>query len=169
MDLGDAKAELDDGLIYMMAGGTELHARIAANVMFYLGPRLRGSSCRPYGSDLATRTGERSIRFPDVSVYCGDPANSGDNRRQLVGDPQIVFEVLSPSTAAHDQKTKLEEYRSLPGIREIVMIDPEREAIRLVGRTPTGGWTDEWLPASDDLALASIGITIPRAEIFASD
>ncbi len=74
MDLGDAKAELVDGMIFMMAGGSARHAVIPANLIIALGNRLRGSGCRPYGSDLAMRTGEASIRFLDVSVYCNDQA-----------------------------------------------------------------------------------------------
>ena len=38
MDLGEAKAELEDGLIYMMAGGSETHARVAANIIGFLLP-----------------------------------------------------------------------------------------------------------------------------------
>ena len=52
MDFGGAKAELVDGVIHMMAGGSEPHARIAANIIAALLPKLRGSGCRPYGSNL---------------------------------------------------------------------------------------------------------------------
>lgn len=169
MDFHGAKAELDDGLIYMMAGGSEAHSRIAANVLIFLGPKLRGSGCRPYGSDFATRTGGQTIRLPDVSVYCGDPAKPENGRKQLLGDPQVVVEVLSPSKSSFDQKVKLEEYRGLPGIREVLLVDPERERVRLVRRTGPDGWTDRWLDAGSDVELSSLGLTIPHAEIFARD
>lgn len=168
MDFGGAKAELEDGIIFMMAGGSEQHARIAANLVIFLGTALRGSGCRPYGSDLAARTEERSVRFPDVSVYCNDPAAPQNERKRLLGDPQVVFEVLSPSTAAHDQKTKLSEYRELAGIREIVFIDPGDETIRLVARRGDI-WTDFRLAADADLPLASLDLLVPRSEIFARD
>jgi Uma2 family endonuclease len=169
MDFGDAKAELEDGLIYMMAGGGEAHARIAANLIMAIGPRLRGTGCRPYGSDFAARTAERSVRFPDVSIYCNNPADPANAKKKLLGDPQVVFEVLSPSTSRHDQKTKLGEYRELAGIREIAFIDPDSERIRLVRRTGETGWADDWLQPGEDLHLPSLGLTIPHAEIFASD
>lgn len=169
MDFGDAKAELEDGLIYMMAGGGEAHARIAANVILALGARLRGTGCRPYGSDMAARTGDRSIRFPDVSVYCNNPAAPGNERKQLLGDPQVVVEVLSPSTSSHDQVTKLAEYRALPGVREILFVDPERQRVRLVQRTGEESWSDAWLPAGAAVALPSLRIELPPDEIFARD
>ena len=45
MDFGDAKAELEDGLIYMMAGGSARHALIAGNIFVSLRNRPRGSGC----------------------------------------------------------------------------------------------------------------------------
>jgi hypothetical protein len=50
IDFGpDLKAELDDGVIRMIAGGTRAHARVQANLTITLGNALSGSSCRPYG------------------------------------------------------------------------------------------------------------------------
>jgi Uma2 family endonuclease len=168
MEFHGAKAELDDGLIFMMAGGSEKHAAIAANILVCLGTRLRGSGCRPYGSDLATRTGEQSIRFPDISIYCS-PLSPEDRNKKLIGDPKVVFEVLSPSTSTLDQKTKLEEYRALAGVDAIVFIEPTTERIRLVARTGPEGWTDNWLVHGSDFHLACLNITIPHEEIFARD
>ena len=169
MDFGGARAELEDGVILMMAGGNEAHARIAANVIAFLMPKLRGTGCRPYGSDFATRTEERTVRLPDVSVYCNDPAAPGNATKQLLGDPQIVFEVLSRSTASHDQLVKLAEYRELAGLREIVFVDPQSERVRLLARAATGDWSDEWLEQGTDLFLPSLDLAIPHGELFARD
>lgn len=50
MDFGpDKKAELDHGVVRMMAGGTAAHARVQANVLALLRAALRGTGCRPYG------------------------------------------------------------------------------------------------------------------------
>lgn len=169
MDFHGARAELDDGLIYMMAGGSEAHSRIAANIIAYLRPKLRGSGCRPYGSDLATRTGDQTIRLPDVSIYCNDSTALENHRKQLLGDPQVVVEVLSPSTSSLDQKVKLEEYRGLAGVREIVLVDPDSERVRLVCRTAPNDWTDRWLDVGARVEIPSLNLTIPHAEIFARD
>lgn len=169
MDFGGAKAELEDGLIYMMAGGSEIHARIAANLLIALGARLRGSGCRPYGSDFAARTAEQTIRFPDVSVYCDNPASFENADKQLLGNPRVVFEVLSPSTSSHDQNVKLFEYLALPGLDELVFVDPRAERVRHIRRTGPEGWADDWLPADAELKLGSIGITLSSGDIFARD
>lgn len=169
MDFGGAKAELEDGVILMMAGANEAHARIVANIIMSIGPKLRGTGCRPYGSDFAARTEERTVRFPDVSVYCNDPGAPNNAAKQLLGDPQVVFEVLSRSTASHDQLVKLAEYRELAGIREIVFVDPRTERVRLIARTARGGGSDEWLDVGEDVMLGSLGVVLPAADLFARD
>ena len=166
MDLGDAKAELVDGNILMRAGGSPRHAAVAANLIAALGTRLRGSGCRPYGSDLAVRTGEASIRFSDVSVHCHDSDAPPPGDAQLLGDPRVVIEVLSPSTSSNDQITKLAEYRALPGVAEVVFVDHEDGRLRVIDCRRPDTHDAAWLPVGSDLTLTSLGIIIPSAEIF---
>jgi Uma2 family endonuclease len=166
MDFGDAKAELVDGMIYMMSGGSRRHAAIAANIIIALGGKLRGSGCRPYGSDLAAQTGPNSIRYPDVSVYCGEANNPTDPKAKLIGDPEVVFEVLSPSTASNDQLIKLAEYRALPGVKLVVFVDPDNERVRSVD--PADDGEGDWLPVGEHLELPSLGITLSHEDVFAA-
>jgi hypothetical protein len=63
MNLGDAKAELVDGMILMMAGGSPRHAAIAANLIAALLPRLR--SAFPMSASIAGMPGHRSIQTPN--------------------------------------------------------------------------------------------------------
>jgi Uma2 family endonuclease len=73
IDFGEKKAELDNGVIRMMAGGTVRHAQVQGNIFGWLRQQLRCTGCRPSGSEMATATATHhfSIRYPDVSVYCG--------------------------------------------------------------------------------------------------
>lgn len=166
MDFGDGKAELVDGIIFMMAGALGGHNVVQANLMIALGTRLRGSGCRPYGSDQAVRVRSGSIRYPDVSVYCNNPAERSHDREFLLGDPKVVIEILSDSTKDNDQRFKLPEYQELAGVDAILFVDPETDRIRLVARTGPKGWTDDWLPDGADVSLTCLGITLPHSQIF---
>jgi Uma2 family endonuclease len=74
IDFGpDIKAELDNGIIRVMTGGSRDHVRIQMNLYRYLGVALRGSGCRPYGSDIVIRTYDGSVRYPDLTIDCGSP------------------------------------------------------------------------------------------------
>ena len=169
MDFGDAKAELVEGLIFMMAGALNAHNRIQMNISAYLRQQLRGSGCRPYGPDQAVRTGPTHIRFPDVSVYCGDITDPERNRDALLGDPKVVVEILSESTRENDLRFKLPEYQALAGVDVIIYVDPEAEKVRLVARLEPESWSDRWLVAGEDLHLVCLNITLPHSEIFARD
>ena len=135
LDLGtDRRAELENGAIYMMTGGSNRHAMVQANLGGFLRSRLRGSGCRPYGPDMGVKTTAHSVRYPDVSVYCGKVADPERDGQKLIGDPLVIFEILSPSTSVKDQTVKLEEYQALAGVDTIVFVDPDRERARGAAR-----------------------------------
>lgn len=164
----DQKAELSNGVIRMMAGGKGSHARVKRNILRFLGVALRGSGCSPYDSDMGVRTGDLSIRYPDVSVFCGRDTPENDS---LVAfdDPRAVIEVLSPSTRQEDLGVKLEEYRTLGSIETIVFVEPESGLMRLLQRTGDATWTDADLAIGADLPLLGLSVSIPNTEIFSRD
>lgn len=167
IDFGsDMKAELDNGIIRMMAGGTREHSRVQVNLLISVGNALRGSGCRPYGSDMSVRTHDRSVRYPDLTIDCGAP---GDQPGDLtLSDPRVVIEVLSPSTRSSDLTVKKEEYRAIASVDTIAFIDVEKQALAIHQRIDNG-WTETLFSSAIDLALPSLGVTIPHAEIFATD
>lgn len=168
IDFGpDLKPELDRGVIRMMAGGTYAHASIQANVSGSLLVKLRGSGCRPYGSDMAVRTGDWSIRYPDVTIDCGSLNERA--RDKVLADPRVIVEVLSPSTRDDDLGIKLSEYRSVLSIHTIAFVDPEEQTIAVTNRTAHGGWTDVIFSAESDLMIAAMDLTIQRSDVFATD
>lgn len=168
IDFGpDLKAELDRGVINMMAGGTREHARIQGNILAYLRSALRGSGCRPYGSDMQVRSADLSLRYPDVTVDCGSPDDT--DRDVILRTPRVVIEILSPSTRDVDQGVKLDEYRSIDTVDTIALVDPDRERLRVLQRTGPQAWNDVTFSAPATLALPSLGIDVSHDEMFARD
>jgi Uma2 family endonuclease len=166
IDFGpDLKAELDNGYIRMMAGGTRDHSRVQGNLIRFLGNALRGSGCRPYGSDMSVRAHDLSVRYPDVTVDCGSPTDTGSDIR--LSAPRVIFEVLSPSTRANDIRVKASEYRAIDTVDTVVLVDPDEERV-LVHQRTGDGWHEAPF-ASRDVPLPSLGLTLPHAEIFARD
>lgn len=163
------RAELIDGILYMMTGGSFRHAAISRNVLVAIAGKLRGGDCEAIGPDFGVRTGPASVRFPDVSVYCGMPRSDEQLRAKLAGDPKLVVEVLSPTTRHEDEKFKLPEYRSLPGLEVILFIDPETRRVRLVERAGPESWTDAWLAQGSEVPLRALGMTLSAKEVFGSD
>lgn len=165
MDFGERKAELDNGVIRMMAGGTRRHAEVAGNIFLVLGTLLRGSGCKPFTSDMAVRTHELSIRYPDVAVYCGRDGPEHDDDKSA-DDPRVIFEVLSGSTARTDLTAKLIEYKAMPSVDAIVFVDIASERLRVLLRPEPDTWTEVQHREPVDLLLPSLGISVPHTEIF---
>lgn len=162
----DLKAELDNGIIRMMAGGTVAHSRIQANVMMALGSLLRGTGCRPFGSDMGLQTNEKSVRYPDVSVYCGKDSPDLD-RKKAFDDPVLLVEVLSPLTSALDEGVKLREYRWLSSVQTILLIDPDTETVRAITRIEGQNWTDQMHGPGSAITIPQLEIVLEHADIFA--
>ena len=170
MDFGpDRKMELDRGVIRMMTGGTGAHAGIQANILSALRNALRGSGCRPFGSDMAIETGPGSVRYPDISILCGNPRSPDNDTRKSFTDPRVIIEILSPTTMDKDQTVKLAEYQSLASVEMIVFVEPTLERIRVLQRLSPQSWRDDKHAEPVDLVLPSLGIMLPHDEIFARD
>lgn len=168
MEFDDKKAELDNGVVRMMAGGTARHARVQGNIFLTLANRLRGTGCTPYNSDMATRTHDLPARYPDVSVFCGRNDPSNDDIRAF-DDPRVLFEVLSGTTSRTDLRVKLEEYKALASVDTIVFVDIASERLRTVQRIAAHRWQDVDHDVPVDLPLPSLALVLPHDEIFARD
>jgi len=161
----DAKAELDNGIIRMMAGGSGAHGRIQVRVLGALLNKLREGDCSPYGSDTGLRTNDLTLRHPDAAVYCGRD-NAESDALTAFDDPVVVIEVLSPSTRKDDFEKKLPEYRAIASVRHIVFIDIEPQSIRLFTRTGPKAWNDVELSRGEDIVLDALNITLTWEEVF---
>ena len=144
-----------------MTGGTRAHAAIQANLAITVGGRLRGGPCRFYGSDLKIRTGDDHIRYPDGFVSC----TPGEGASTVVSDPVVIFEVLSPATAAVDRIVKAREYQATPSVLRYVMLEQDRIAATVYARAGDG-WVHEILIADSMLAMPEIGVAFPLAELY---
>jgi Uma2 family endonuclease len=144
-----------------MTGGTYGHSTIQRNLAFALTGRLRGKPCQFQGSDLKIQVGDGHIRYPDGMVVCSPV----DRTATVVHEPVIVFEVLSPSTAAKDRIVKAREYQATPSIRRYVMLEQDSVGATVYARSGET-WTHEILVADSILALSEIGASLPLAELY---
>jgi Uma2 family endonuclease len=88
-----------------------------------------------------------------------------DRTATVVHEPVVVFEVLSPSTAAKDRIVKAREYQATPSIRRYVMLEQDSVGATVYARSGET-WTHEILVADSILALPEIGVSLPLAEFY---
>ncbi len=101
--LSETRSEYLDGGVYPMTGGTVNHNRITINLILELGTQLRSADCHVHATDVKLGLPEsRKFFYPDVMVICGEP-QLYDERKDIIINPSLVIEVLSPSTEAFDR------------------------------------------------------------------
>src|SRR6266540_1404567 len=106
-----------DGLIYGMAGESPQHSLISANIIGILNMQLRGKPCAVFSpnmkvySRLSIDVGVKGLfSYPDCTVVCGPPLFH-DKHRDVLINPRVVIEVLSPSTELYDRSKKFHRYQ----------------------------------------------------------
>lgn len=159
------RVELDNGRICMMAGGSGEHARVQKNIFGALFIALRGTGCAPYGPDMGIRTHDLSLRYPDVSVFCGRDAEANDKLLEW-DDPRVVVEVLSPSTKDQDERVKLHEYCAVASLDAILYADPVAKKLRLLTRTGARGWSDIEIATGATATLPTLNIVLTWEDVF---
>ncbi len=162
-DSREKRYEFIDGRVYMLAGGTLIHARIIANLIRELGNALRNGSCSVYTSDARVRLSEKRYVYPAITVTC-DPRDEDGNDILLY--PRLVIEVLSKSTEAYDRGDKFDFYRSCPTIEEYVLVNTQRMAIEVYRREQHPFWQLSPFKVDDIVKLISIGVSLPIAAIY---
>ena len=88
-----------------------------------------------------------NVRRPDAGIDCGafdDNATSADQ-------PFLVVKVLSPSTRDFDMFGKLDEYRTVPKLAHIVLIDPDMPQADHWSRDTVGAWRHELIEGLDQV------------------
>ncbi len=106
------KSEYFNGEMFAMAGAKEAHTLLAMNVGFALHPQLRGRPCRIYSNDMRVRVSSTGLyTYPDVIEVCGERHFLDDQRDTLL-NPNLIVEVLSPTTEAYDRGRKFEYLQS---------------------------------------------------------
>ncbi|HTW70288.1 MAG TPA: Uma2 family endonuclease [Acetobacteraceae bacterium] len=159
------KHEFVDGQIAAMAGGTVAHNIIQANLIAAAAPKLRGSGCRPFPSDMLVRTGNGRGRYPDVTIDCG-------TRREqdlVAPDPRVVFEVLSPETQRRDRTLKLADYNATPSIAHYVLIEQGEPLAHVYSRGPHGDFNlhpEEVRGLDSVIRLPAVGIMLTMQEVY---
>jgi len=161
----ERKHEFVDGQPVAMAGGTEAHNTIQANLIAAVAPRLRGSGCRPFPSDMLVRTGTGRGRYPDMTIDCGP--RRGANL--VAPEPKVVFEVLSEDTQRRDRTIKLADYNATPSIMHYVLIEQSEPLVHVYSRGPHGDFNlhpREVRGLGGMVELPAIGIALAMNEIY---
>ncbi len=153
------------GEVFSQAGGTRRQSLIGANVLRAIGNFLEDRECEAHGSDmrvLIEATGYHA--YPDVSVACSPIQGGSDD---VLTNPIVIVEVLSPSTADFDRGTKFNHYRQIPSLLEYLVFWQDEARVEQHTRTSEGLWLLRDISGVDQtIQLASIGLLLPLGTAY---
>ena len=162
----DQRWELIDGIPYAMAAPSEAHQWVSGGIFRQIANFLHRKNCRVYHSPFDVRLSEHlldnTVVQPDILVVCD---KSKLDKAGLVGAPDMVVEILSPSSASHDMIRKYNLYRKA-GVREYWIVDPEHKTV-VANVLENGAYLRADYEAPDSVPVAVLeGCVVELGEVF---
>ena len=166
------RIELIDGYPVMMAPPSSTHQEISMELSTQLHAYLKGKKCKVYAAPFAVRLFEKgedspedvdTMVEPDISVVC-DPEKI--DKQGCKGAPDLVIEILSPSTQRHDRFTKFSLYQRA-GVREYWIVDPNSRVVQSFVLEDGRYSVNEFGTAGDKMKVNVLeGCVIDLSEVF---
>src|SRR5579864_5684947 len=153
--------------MFAMSGGSMRHSFLHVNLLVEMHAALRGGDCRACGPDFRVRVSATGMyTYPDLVVICGKPLLA-DAHQDILLNPAVIFEILSPSTEKYDRGLKFQHYRTIESLREYVLVDQNQVQIEQYTRQPDNTWTFRDYQGLDaELKLDSIGVSLLLQRIY---
>ncbi|KQM77143.1 hypothetical protein ASE74_17955 [Pedobacter sp. Leaf216] len=161
------KHEYFQGEIFEMSGAGDDHNEIFSNVFGEIVYKLKGKTCRAYGSDKRINIPQNTLfTYPDISIYCNGLKHSEIDKDTSIL-PTVIIEILSPSTKSYDKGKKFNLYKDIPSLKEYIMIDSESVSVDAYHIDQEKKWLlNRYGKISDTLTLVSMGFTLCLTDIY---
>ncbi len=159
------RSEYVDGEMFAMAGGSRKHSVLISRVGHELESALEESPCVVTVTDLRLRIArEGAYVYPDVMVSCGEAAG---NETDMITNPSLVVEVLSPGTERWDRVGKFSQYRRLESLREYVLVSQDEMRLEWYTRRENGEWVYQETHGPEGLCrLDCLGVSLSLERIY---
>ena len=173
-----------DGQVYAMAGESPNHGRICVNLTAGMSLQLRGSGCEVFTKDMKVRcesprrhphSSQDLYAYPDLVVVCG-AMQFHDEMQDVLLNPTLLIEVLSPSTEAFDRGEKFYRYSAgLPTLTHYLLVAQDQSRLDHYHRDAGGSgsrpeqalWTLRMVAGLEErLEVAPLGWTVPLTDIY---
>lgn len=155
----EVRHEYLGGYVYVMAGGTIVHNRVAVNFLRIISSKLQGRPCEPFNSDMKVRVRfpmHTRFYYPDAMVVC----DSNSANQTFQDRPVLIAEVISDSTRRIDEGEKREAYLTIPTLSHYLLIETDSPRVVVHQRTEQG-----FVPRLYDGIDAVIPLEVIRAEV----
>jgi Uma2 family endonuclease len=171
----EERHEFIDGEVRVMAGESPQHSILNFNLIAAVANQIKGKNCQGFSPNMKVRSGEQIaphsskglFSYPDLTVVCGQPVFH-DQIGDVLVNPKVIFEVLSPSTESFDRGEKFHRYRNHnESLTDYVLVWQTQPLIEHFQRQPNGQWLMTEVKGSEsELHITSIDCQVRLAEVY---
>lgn len=164
----EERLEFWDGEVFCMSGVSDEHDAIEGNIYAFLRSQIMERGCRVFLAIMRIKVPSAPpYRYADLSVLCGKAEFEKIGGVNALTNPQLIVEVLSPSTEAYDRGDKFTHYKSIPTLREYLLVAQHRPHVTRLYKQDDGTWIHtEANELTATLRLDSLGCDLPLTEIY---
>ena len=163
----DEKHEYRDGEIMVMSGAKRNHNKVSTNLSGLLWQHFKGKDCENYSNDMRVWVPKtRLYTYPDIVVVCGKPEFLDDEFDTLL-NPVAIIEILSDSTESYDRGEKFQSYRSIPTLKEYLLVAQYGPHLEKYVKHGDGFWMlSEASGLDGSITLESIDCPISLGDVY---
>jgi Uma2 family endonuclease len=160
--------EYFNGEVFCMSGVSPNHSLIEGNSITVLNNQLRDRGCRVFSADMRIIVpAAPPYRYADLSVLCGEPVFEKVGGVEGLTNPVVLVEILSPATEAYDRGDKFTHYKSIPSLREYVLVAQHRVHLTHYVKEVNESWRYEELnELGSDITLTTVGCVLALSEVY---
>ncbi|HLO48862.1 MAG TPA: Uma2 family endonuclease [Kamptonema sp.] len=166
-ETAEFRSEYHEGEIVPISGGTINHNRITRNLTRVLGNLFKRKPYEVFINDLRLWIPRYQRGFyPDVIVIEGPPIFT-EGRQDEILNPLLIVEVLSKSTKDFDRGDKFRFYRSIPELREYVLVDQYEFLVEQYLKTESGQWLfQDYEGEAATVSFSSAQVQMSMSDIY---
>lgn len=164
----EERLEYFEGNIWSLAGESPNHEGIFVNTVAELKNNLRGRGCRVFGSNLRVDVPVyKPYRYPDVTALCDEPVYKDFHGLQVLTNPALIVEILSPTTETFDLTDKFDYYKSIDSFSEYLLVAQDRPHVALYTKQDAKSWLHRSFNSMDEtIELPFLGCGLKLSEIY---
>lgn len=163
----ELKHEYFGGEIFAMAGASAAHNIITANIVASLHRQVFERNCTVSPSDMRLKVVQHDLyTYPDVTVVCGN-VHYEDDEQDILLNPTVIIEVLSPSTENYDRGKKSHYYRTIPSLQEYLLVSQDGQHVEHFIRYSEHQWLfSEVTNEGEVVQITSIDCALALVDIY---
>lgn len=163
----ELRSEYFDGQLLAKTGSSADHCTIVGNIAVGIRQQFRNRTCEVFMNMMRIKVIKSSSYFyPDVVAVCGKPQFE-DNEQDVLLNPTMIVEVLSPSTEGYDRGAKFEHYRTIDSLLDYLLVAQDKIHVEHYVRQSDRTWLfSEFKSVEDKFQIDSIGCEITVVEIY---